>query len=445
MTIQDFKAKWGAVALKESAASQEHFIDLCRALGMQTPAEADSEGAFYTFERGVAKTGGGKGFADVWYRNHFAWEYKGRHADLEAAYQQLLQYREDLENPPLLVVCDLDRFEIHTNFTNTAKQVHRFDLESIDEPGNLRLLRALWTDPNALKPATTIHEVTEEAAQRFGALALALHDRGVAPDRTAHFLVQILFCLFAEDIGLLPKEHFSRLLTLGASRPEAFLPQIQQLFAAMQTGGYAGYDEINHFNGGLFAVIDPVELTGEELRGLVAASRLDWTSIEPAIIGTLFERSLDPARRSQLGAHYTGRDDIERVVDPVVMTPLRRRWDAVREESEAILKRWREAKTEQTQRNRRADFARLLAGLSGRADRGDGARPGLWQRQLPLRRVEQAARSGEGGHHLRRVERAAADVPAGPSEPALRVGDQPVRPGADPGCHLDRLPPVDDR
>lgn len=140
MTVQDFKAKWSNTALKESAASQEHFIDLCRALGMQTPAEADSEGAFYAFERGVAKAGGGKGFADVWYRNHFAWEYKGRHADLDAAYQQLLQYREDLENPPLMVVCDLDRFAIHTNFTNTAKQIYEFDLETDDERIPRRLL-----------------------------------------------------------------------------------------------------------------------------------------------------------------------------------------------------------------------------------------------------------------------------------------------------------------
>lgn len=363
VNIHDFKAKWQNVTRSERSASQEHFLDLCEALSVPKPADIDQEGVRYTFERGVAKTGGGKGYADAWYRNHFAWEYKGPGRNLVDAYQQLLQYREDLENPPLLVVCDLDRFEIHTNFTNTAKQIYAFDLETIDEPENLRVLRSLWTDPNSLRPATTINEVTEQAAERFGALALALHERGIAPDRTAHFLVQILFCLFAEDIGLLPKQHFSRLLKLGAGRPDAFLPQVRQLFDAMQTGGFAGYDEIDHFNGGLFATIDPVLLTGDELKELVKASDLDWTSIEPAIIGTLFERSLDPARRSQLGAHYTGRADIERVVDPVVMTPLRRRWDEVKEEAETVLERWREAKTERTQRNRRDDFARLLQGF----------------------------------------------------------------------------------
>ncbi|CAN5650788.1 class I SAM-dependent DNA methyltransferase [soil metagenome] len=363
MNIYDFKAKWRDVSRSERSASQKHFLDLCDALGVPKPADIDREGERYTFERGVAKTGGGKGFADVWRRNHFAWEYKGPGRDLDAAYEQLLQYREDLENPPLLVVSDLDRFEIHTNFTNTVKKIYSFDLETIDQPENLRVLRALWTDPHSLRPATTVNEVTEQAAERFGDLALALHERGVEPDRTAHFLVQILFCLFAEDVGLLPKGHFSRLLSYTADYPDDFPEQIGELFQAMQSGGRAGYERIERFNGGLFATIDPVPLTGDELKGLVAASRLDWTSIEPAIIGTLFERSLDPARRSQLGAHYTGRADIERVVDPVVMTPLRRRWDEIKEETGAVLERWREAATERTQRNRRDDFARLLQGF----------------------------------------------------------------------------------
>src|SRR4029077_14023629 len=121
---------------------------------------ADHDGAWYTFERGVTKTGGGKGWADVWLRGCFAWEYKGKHKDLDAAYQQLLQYREDLENPPLLVVCDLDRFEVHTNYTNTLKQVYKFTLTELipNQPTAtcllppLEVLRAVFTDPSRLKP-----------------------------------------------------------------------------------------------------------------------------------------------------------------------------------------------------------------------------------------------------------------------------------------------------
>jgi hypothetical protein len=128
LTPPAFIAKWTGVALSERAASQEHFIDLCRMLGQPTPAEHDSTGTEYTFEKGVTVTAaasagsqGDRGFADVWWRGRFGWEYKrqGVHRDLAHAYRQLCQYREALENPPLLVVCDIDRIQVHTNFTRT--------------------------------------------------------------------------------------------------------------------------------------------------------------------------------------------------------------------------------------------------------------------------------------------------------------------------------------
>ena len=120
MTSQELIAKRQRADLSERRAYKQHFLDLCDVLGQPKPAQADPDGAWYTFERGLRKTTGGKGWADVWMRRHFGWEYKGKHKDLAAAYQQLLLYREALENPPLLVVCDLDRFQIHTNFTGTA-------------------------------------------------------------------------------------------------------------------------------------------------------------------------------------------------------------------------------------------------------------------------------------------------------------------------------------
>jgi len=125
-TVQDFQAKWRGVSLKERSASQSRFNDLCRVLGVPSPTEADPTGSFYAFERGAEKTDGGQGWADVWFRGHFAWEYKGQRADLRAAYRQLRQYVEDLDNPPLLVFCDLDRFEVRTSFTGTAKKVYAF-------------------------------------------------------------------------------------------------------------------------------------------------------------------------------------------------------------------------------------------------------------------------------------------------------------------------------
>src|SRR5215213_7576352 len=150
VTVPQFQQKWRGVTLKERSASQSHFNDLCHMLGVPTPTDADSTGSFYTFERGAEKTDGGAGWADVWFRGHFAWEYKGQHANLKRAYDQLLQYREDLENLPLLVVCDLDRFEIHTNFTGTVKKVYAFSLADLDQLEHLAVLKAL--DRSELTP-----------------------------------------------------------------------------------------------------------------------------------------------------------------------------------------------------------------------------------------------------------------------------------------------------
>src|SRR6202171_3357556 len=170
MIPQEFIAKWQRANLSERSAAQQHFLDLCDLLGQPKPAAADPDGAWYTFERGVHKTGGGEGWADVWMKGEFAWEYKRKRRSLLEAYQQLLRYREDLENPPLLVVCDLDLFEIHTNFTNTVKQVYAFNLSGLAEPSNLDVLRRLFTDPEALRPQRTTKDITEEIAAKFALL-----------------------------------------------------------------------------------------------------------------------------------------------------------------------------------------------------------------------------------------------------------------------------------
>ncbi len=131
----------------------------------------------------MEKTGGGKGFADVWYRDRFAIEYKGKHKDLGAAYGQLLQYRESLEKPPVLMVTDIERFEIHTNFTGTVTRVFSFTNFELPEAESLKVLRAMFADPYSLKPTRTVEGVTEEAARKFAKLADGLRDRGVDPER----------------------------------------------------------------------------------------------------------------------------------------------------------------------------------------------------------------------------------------------------------------------
>src|SRR5262245_58457263 len=188
MTPQQFVTKWRNVTLRERAAAQEHFIDLCHLVGHPTPAEDDPTGERFTFEAGASKQQGGKGWADVWKRGKFAWEYKGKHANLDKAYQQLLQYREALENPPLLVISDLDQIVIHTNFTNTVKRVETLTLDDLLTPARLALLKAVFYDPDRLKSPKTTEQVTEDAAVEFSKLAELLRKYGEEPHRTAHFL-----------------------------------------------------------------------------------------------------------------------------------------------------------------------------------------------------------------------------------------------------------------
>jgi hypothetical protein len=233
---QAFAKQWGESMLSERSSYQQHFLDLCEMLGGPKPAQLDPTGEFYTFEKGVEKTGGGKGFADVWYKDHFAIEYKGKHKDLSAAYQQLLQYREALENPPILMVTDTERFEIHTNFTGTVTHVYAFTNEELPEAENLRVLRAMFTDPYSLRPTHTVESVTEEAAGKFARLADGLRERGVDPQVAAHFLNKLLFCLCVEDVGLLPESLFTRVVERGSKRPETFNRNVGALFEAMAQG-----------------------------------------------------------------------------------------------------------------------------------------------------------------------------------------------------------------
>ncbi|MBP1468962.1 class I SAM-dependent DNA methyltransferase, partial [Candidatus Chloroploca sp. M-50] len=218
---------------------------------------------------------------------------------------------------------------IHTNFVNTVKQTHTLALADLETPEGLQMLRNVFFHPYALEPSLTIQQVTEAAAAEFARLADLLRRYGEQPQAIAHYLIRLLFCLFAEDVGLLPAGIFTRIIHATRHKAPAFTAQIKALFGAMATGGYFGTDEIKNFNGGLFEDDTALPLDSDGLHILERVSALDWSAIEPSIFGTLFERSLDPAKRSQLGAHYTSRDDIMLIVEPVLMAPLRRRWAEV--------------------------------------------------------------------------------------------------------------------
>ncbi|WP_110513206.1 class I SAM-dependent DNA methyltransferase [Herpetosiphon llansteffanensis] len=324
----EFVRKWRGIQVNERRAYYEHFTDLCSLVGAKTPLEEDPTGTFYTFEAGVTKLNGGKGWADVWKKGYFAIEYKGKHGNLNRAYDQLLQYREALLNPPLLIVSDLDSLVIHTNFTNTVKKVTTLPLDETLTRNGLDTIRSIFYAPDLFRSPITPERVTEEVAAKFARLAqlITRYEKHAAPQEIAHFLTRLLFCLFAEDVNLLPKDIFSRLVTQTRGKSSAFTAQLSQLFNVMTTGGWFGIEEIRHFNGSLFDNATVLPMDSEALDILVDICSYDWSSIEPAIFGTLFERSLDPAKRKQLGAHYTSKDDILLLVEPVVIQPLREEW-----------------------------------------------------------------------------------------------------------------------
>jgi len=326
MTPREFVEKWRAGG-DERRDAQPFFEDLCRLVGHPTPREADPEHTWFTYEAGASKTSGGEGWADVWKKGFFGWEAKGTHKDLGRAYEQLKMYADALQNPPLLVVSDLQHIIIRTNFTNAPVREIRLTVDELENYEARQTLAAVFNNPEALRPGTTRAAITKDAAEKFTALAQTLRERGHAPQAVAHFLNRLLFAMFAEDIGLLPNHLFTKLVQSSQGKPDLFETRCRALFAAMSKGGDFALEAVEWFNGGLFDDDATLRLDAEDLKLLLAACVLDWSSIEPSIFGTLFERGLDPGKRSQLGAHYTDPATIMKIVQPVVIDPWLREWE----------------------------------------------------------------------------------------------------------------------
>ena len=225
MTPGEFAAKWRGITTSERAAAQSHFIDLCRVLGEPDPHRRRPGRHLVRVREGCREARGGDGFADVWKRGFFAWEYKGKRKDLRAAYLQLQGYRDALENPPLLVVSDLDTIEIRTNFTNLSpvtKVVTLDDLAARTPRGARDPARRLHRARGAAPAPSSRPRSPRRPPATFAELAFALRARGHDPQGVAHFLDRILFCLFAEDAGMLPKGVLSRLAEKTCGRPDLF-------------------------------------------------------------------------------------------------------------------------------------------------------------------------------------------------------------------------------
>ena len=337
MTPQEFIRKWKPVALTERATAHEHFIDICRMFDHPTPIEDDPVGDHFTFEKGAPKTGGGEGWADVWKKGFFAWEYKKKKRDLGKAPEQLTRYAAALENPPLHVVCDTHIFRIETRWTNEVPAIYDFELDDLAEPANLAHLRAVFHDPDQLRSGRTRAKLTKEAADKFQTISDSLQHRNPDREAVAHFVNQLMFCFFADSVKLLPNGLWKKLLQAAERKPDQAKAFLTRLFEDMSKGGDFDLEDILEFNGGLFDGRPPIALQRTEIGLMFDAASLDWSLIDPTFFGTLFERFLDPDKRAQIGAHYTDPDKIDMIVEPVVLRPLRAEWEAARAKIEAIM------------------------------------------------------------------------------------------------------------
>jgi hypothetical protein len=337
VTPLQFVEKWRPVALSERATAQSHFHDLCEMFGHDDPIKADPKGEWFTYEKGVVTASGGDGFADVWMRNHFAWEYKKRKRNLDDALGQLARYALALESPPLHIACDTERFRIVTAWTNMVPKAYDLSLDDLLIPEKRDWLRSAFYQPEDLKPGGTRADLTKAAADKFSTIATRLQARGHDSEAVAHFVSRLVFLFFAEDVKLLPGNYFRRVLGEMASRPGEAKDLLDGLFLALQKGRRFGVDRMPHVNGGLFDAQNALPLDDGDIRLLIAAGSENWAHIDPTIFGTLFERFLDPDKRSQIGAHYTDAAKIMLLLDPVVLRPLRAEWEQARADIEALV------------------------------------------------------------------------------------------------------------
>jgi len=360
LTPQEFIDRWqqpGLLEMNESQLAQTHFNDICALVDHPDPIGFGNKEIF-SFEFANLKPDGRKGRADVFYQGRFIWEYKGFHANMDKAYEQLLLYKDALGNPPLLITCDIYTIIVHTNYTNTVKKRHIITFEELNGDGldklNIIFNGSLSEIEAMFKPEETREYITKTTANQFMHLVDGVrnHLKGehltFDNEEQAHFFIRLLFCLFAESIGLLPDKLFTKIVEHSMDEVtdvQFFVKVLTNLFNAMHDGEPFGYYRIPHFNGGLFDNdFVPPSLPTSLIKELLTACRYDWSQLEPSVLGTLFERILDTTKRHQIGAHYTSKADIELIIKPVLMQPLLDEWQKLKGEVMLLLHRGEQAR-----------------------------------------------------------------------------------------------------
>jgi hypothetical protein len=386
-----FIADWALTGGSELANTQSFVNGLCALIGVDPPKGSRTDDAHndYVFERRVfqKEADGTESFGriDAYKRHCFVLEAKqGSDADRKAAEQgeadldifgqtaaarfkrgtakrgtptwskAMVEAREQAERyakalpidhgwPPFLLVTDVGHcIDVYADFSGTGKQYTQFPdaarfriaLDHLRDKHVRDRLATIWTDPFSLDPSKEAARVTRKIALHLAELSKRLEKREQNPTKVADFLMRCLFTMFAEDVELIPKGSFTEFLTWMKERPENFAPSLSGIWAAMDKGGLAGMlgkagETVLRFNGYLFKDTTAIALNADEIGLLIEAATHKWNHVEPAIFGTLLERALDGKERAKLGAHYTPRAYVERLVMPTIMEPLRADWAGV--------------------------------------------------------------------------------------------------------------------
>ena len=353
--VEKFIARWQSASGSERANYQLFVHELCALLDLPTPdpAREDTRDNTYVFERRITfRHGDGTespGFIDCYRRATFVLEAKkvkqvvGKGFDdaLLRARGQAEQYARALPaaegRPPFLLVVDVGNvIELYAEFTRSGAtytpfpdpRSHRIQLADLRDDATRQRLRTVWLDPLSLDPTRLSAKVTRDVAERLAEVARVLEAAGHAPEVVAGFLSRCLFSMFAEDVGLLPKRAFVDLLESLKDNPAQFIPLVGEVWRAMDRGEFSAAvrADLLKFNGKLFKNPQVLPLDRDQIELLLAAARANWREVEPAIFGTLLERALDPTERHALGAHYTPRAYVERLVLPTIVEPLREDW-----------------------------------------------------------------------------------------------------------------------
>jgi hypothetical protein len=393
VTTQAFIKRWSNSSASERANCQQYISELCDVLGVQRPNPSVADNALneYVYERAVSvDLGNGSRttkFLDCYKRGSFVLEAKqgsgmitkastqglfgdvlvesnsskktgtakrgtqGWDKAMIAAKAQAEFYVKALPadegRPPFVIVVDVGfSIEIYSEFSRSGgvyipfpdPKSHRIYLEDLHKPENLERLRTIWNDPMSLDPTRRSAKATRAIADKLALLAKSL-EQNHPSELVSSFLMRLIFTMFAEDMKLLPSGSFTNYLQGLRGHSQNFKDFIEPVWQVMNTGGFSRdlKETILQFNGGLFADSSALNLNEDQLAFVIQAALQDWSEVEPAIFGTLLERALDAKERHKLGAHYTPRAYVERLVNQTVLEPLRERWAVVQVEFSADL------------------------------------------------------------------------------------------------------------